>query len=68
MGRRIRKARTISLTDGTEERGFVVNETDDQYEVIVGCDGDGFYYLYVNKTTMVDNHGVAMLHILPEDQ
>lgn len=65
MKRRIRKARLLRTSDGKELGGFVYDENDEEYEVLVNQ--DEMLVLFFNKKTLVEIGGGYLLHIPQEN-
>ena len=62
---RIKKARLFRLRDGEEFDGFVYDETEDEYEVLVAQ--DELLILFFKKDTHVEVGGGYLLHLPKED-
>lgn len=64
MGQRIKKAKLLRLSDGEELNGFVYDETEEEYEVLVAQ--DELLILFFNKATHVETGGGYLLHLPKE--
>lgn len=64
MTQRIRKARLLRLSDGEELNGFVYDETEEEYEVLVAQ--DELLILFFNRATHIERGGSYLLHLPKE--
>jgi hypothetical protein len=65
MGKRIRKAKVIFLTNAQEHDAFVYDETETTYEVLLAsC--EELSVLFFEKSTLTEVGGQYLLFILPE--
>ena len=65
MPHRIKKARLLRTSDGAELDGFVYDETEGEYEVLVAQ--EELLILFFNKATHVERGGGYLLHLPKED-
>ena len=65
MAHRIKKARLLRTSDGVELDGFVFDETEEEYEVLVAQ--DELLILFFKKATHVERGGGYLLHLPKED-
>ena len=65
MGKRIRKAKVIFLTNIQEYDAFVYDETETTYEVLLASDEE-LSVLFFEKSTLTEVSGQYLLSILPE--
>jgi hypothetical protein len=62
---RIRKVRLLRVSDGEELNGFIYDETEEEYEVLVAQ--EPLLVLFFNRATHVSSDGGFLLHIPKED-
>jgi hypothetical protein len=65
VSHRIKRARLLRTSDGEELTGFVYDESEDEYEVLVAQ--DELLILFFNKISHVERGGGYLLHLPKED-
>lgn len=65
MAHRIKKVRLLRLSDAAELEGFIYDQTEGEYEVLVAQ--EQLLILFFDKSTYVEKSGGYLLYLPKED-